>query len=132
MAPVVHRPARAGKKSRPNDAPSRWRRAGEHQGTVRFGMKLVDGTILGPDALDRLWTPPDALSRYALGWDTGRDACQRVVAKNGGQLGSNSYIRIYPDAGIVIAVLTNRQSGGHSAVTLGRGIGGILLEEVCR
>jgi CubicO group peptidase (beta-lactamase class C family) len=98
---------------------------------VRFGMKLVAGQILGAAALDKMWTPPDALSKYAYGWDTGRDSCQRVVAKNGGQLGSNSYLRIYPDAKIVIAVLTNRQDGGHSATTLGRGIGAILVGDVC-
>jgi CubicO group peptidase (beta-lactamase class C family) len=98
---------------------------------VRFGIKLVDGTILEADSLARLWTRPDTFSGYALGWSTGTDSCQRVVAKDGGQLGSNSYIRIYPDAGIVIAVLTNRQNGGHSAVTLGRGIGGIVLTDVC-
>jgi CubicO group peptidase (beta-lactamase class C family) len=98
---------------------------------VRFGMKLLDGSILGQAALDRMWTPPDGYSKYGLGWDTGRDSCQRVVAKNGGQLGSNSYLRIYPDAGIVIAVLTNRQNGGHSATTLGRAIGGIVVGDFC-
>jgi CubicO group peptidase (beta-lactamase class C family) len=98
---------------------------------VRFGNKLLDGTILGPTALQRLWTRPDGLSNYAMGWDTGKDSCQKVVAKNGGQLGSNSYLRVYPDAGIVIAVLTNRQDGGHSATTLGRGLGALLMPDVC-
>ncbi len=98
---------------------------------VRFGNKLLAGEILGPQTLARMWTPPDGHSNYALGWDTGRDACQKVVAKNGGQLGSNSYLRIYPDAGIVIAVLTNRQNGGHSATTIGRGVGSILVKDLC-
>lgn len=98
---------------------------------VRFGMKLLDGAILGPAALDRMWTAPDGYGSYGLGWDIGRDACQKVVAKNGGQLGSNSYLRIYPDAGIVIAVLTNRQNGGHSATTIGRAVGAIVVADVC-
>jgi len=98
---------------------------------VRFGIKLLDGAILGPAALARMWTPPDSLSNFAFGWDTGCDSCQKVVAKNGGQLGSNSYLRIYPDAGIVIAVLTNRQNGGHSATTIGRALGAVLVADVC-
>ena len=60
-----------------------------------------------------MWDP---IGSYAMGWDVGSaDSGQRVVGKAGGQPGANAYLRIYPDDGIVISVLTNRQRGGHSA-----------------
>jgi hypothetical protein len=31
----------------------------------------------------------------------------------------------------VIAVLTNRQNGGHSATTIGRALGAVLVADVC-
>jgi CubicO group peptidase (beta-lactamase class C family) len=98
---------------------------------ARFGNELLDGSILGEDALITLWTPPDAESGYAYGWNTGNDQCARVVAKNGGQPGAASYIRIYPDLGYVIVVLTNRGGGGHDPVQIGRDIGTILLDAEC-
>lgn len=98
---------------------------------ARFGNKLVLGQILGPTALDKLWTAPDSLGSYAYGWSTGNDQCTRVVAKDGAQRGSLAYLRIYPDKDIVIAVLTNRQNGGHSAVNIGRAIGTRILTTEC-
>lgn len=92
---------------------------------VRFGMKLVNGSILNAANLNRLWTRPDNQSNYALGWSTGTDQGNRVVAKSGGQLGASSYIRIYPDRAIVIAILSNQR--GHDTVQLGRDIGTLLL-----
>lgn len=99
---------------------------------ARFGMKLMDGDILTPASLDKLWTPPDNLNNYAYGWNTAWETCTAVVAKNGGQTGANSYLRVYPTRGISIAVLTNRWKGGHSATTLGREIGKIMLEDECQ
>lgn len=99
---------------------------------TRFGNKLLDGSILGNGALTTLWTAPDGLNNYAYGWNTGNDQCAAVVAKNGAQRGAASYIRIYPDLGYVIVVLTNRSGGGHSPVQIGRDIGTILLGAECR
>jgi hypothetical protein len=99
---------------------------------ARFGMKLMDGDILTPTSLHRLWNAPDGRSDYAYGWNTNFDTCTAVVAKNGGQPGANSYVRLYPTRGIAIAVLTNRWNGGHSTMTLGREIGKIMLEEECQ
>ncbi len=63
-----------------------------------------------------MWDP---IGSYAMGWDVGSaDSGERVVGKAGGQPGSNAYLRIYPDDGIVISVLSNRQRGGHSASAL--------------
>jgi CubicO group peptidase (beta-lactamase class C family) len=98
---------------------------------ARFGIKLLDGSILGAGASTTLWTPPDNLTGFAYGWNTGNDQCTAVVAKNGGQRGAASYIRIYPDLGYVIVILTNRGGGGHDPVQIGRDIGTILLDAEC-
>jgi CubicO group peptidase (beta-lactamase class C family) len=79
---------------------------------ARFGAKLTGGSILSQASLDALWTAPDNSSNYALGWNTGTHLGERVVAKSGGQTGAASYIRIYPDRDIVVAIMSNQS--GHS------------------
>jgi CubicO group peptidase (beta-lactamase class C family) len=92
---------------------------------VRFGDGILDGTILTPAQRTTLWTP---IGSYAYGWDVGSAAGgQRVVGKPGGQPGAKSYLRIYPDDGIVISVLSNRWKGGHSAAGLSGKIGELIL-----
>ena len=91
----------------------------------RFGAGILDGTILTAAQRTTMWTP---IGSYAYGWDVGTaDNGQRVVGKAGGQPGAKSYLRIYPDDGIVISVLSNRQGGGHSASRLSRAIGELML-----
>jgi CubicO group peptidase (beta-lactamase class C family) len=92
---------------------------------ARLGLKLLGGSILSQDSLDTLWTPPDGESNYALGWDTGTHLGERVVAKSGAQTGAASYIRIYPDRGITIAILSNQR--GHTPRNLALDIGALLL-----
>jgi CubicO group peptidase (beta-lactamase class C family) len=94
---------------------------------ARFGIKLLNQTILTQDSLDEMWTPPDGFSSYALGWSTGSESGTPVVAKDGAQNGARSYLRMYPEKGVVIVVLTNRKNGDHSPVTLGREIGKLML-----
>ncbi|MBC8078053.1 MAG: beta-lactamase family protein [Chloroflexales bacterium] len=90
----------------------------------RLGVRLTNGSLLTPSSLDRMWTPPDGLANYALGWDTGSN----VVAKGGEQTGSRSYIRIYPDEQITIALISNQR--GHDLPQLGRDIGTLLLNNL--
>jgi len=98
---------------------------------ARFGNKLLAGDILGNRGLNKLWTAPDDESSYAYGWSTGTDECAAVVAKSGAQLGARTYMRIYPDQGIVVVVMTNRKNGGHSPSTIGKAIGTQLLTTEC-
>ncbi len=95
---------------------------------VRFGMKLVNGSILSQASRDTMWTPPDGLSDYALGWNTGVEDGYQVVAKGGSWDGASSYIRIYPEKEIVIVVLINRRyDDPHLATTIGRDLGATML-----
>ncbi len=95
---------------------------------MRFGNKVYNGTVLTQNSLGILWTPSDNLSNYALGWNTGVHVGARVVAKDGLQNGARSYLRIYPDDGIVIVVLTNRKEGGHDPGELAKAIGALMIE----
>jgi CubicO group peptidase (beta-lactamase class C family) len=97
---------------------------------TRFGVKLTNGEILSQDSLDRMWTAPDNLSNYALGWNTGTHLGSPVVAKSGAQNGARSYLRIYPDEEIVIVVLTNRKEGGHDPRGLAIAIGALMLNSL--
>ncbi len=92
---------------------------------VSFANKILDGTLLTPAQRTTLWTP---IGSYAYGWDVSTGpAGQRLVGKAGGQPGAKSYLRVYPDDGIVVAVLSNRWKGGHSAAGLSKKIGEAML-----
>jgi CubicO group peptidase (beta-lactamase class C family) len=93
---------------------------------ARFGIRVENTTILTQASLDQLWTRPDSLANYALGWDVGTHLGSPVVAKSGAQNGARSYIRIYPDENIVITILTNRKSG-HNPRNLALDIAALML-----
>ena len=97
---------------------------------ARFGAKLIGGQIL--DAADRttMFTPPNGDSSYAYGWSTGTEAGTQVVAKDGAFSGNRAYLRMYPEKGIVVAVMMNSRDGGASATGLGRAIGSMVLDSV--
>jgi CubicO group peptidase (beta-lactamase class C family) len=94
---------------------------------AHMGIQILNGQILSATSRDTLWTPPDDLSSYALGWDTDTESGTSVVYKNGRWRGANTYIRIYPEKHIVIVVLSNRREGGHSADDMGQEIGRMML-----
>ncbi|MBK1784886.1 serine hydrolase [Prauserella cavernicola] len=94
---------------------------------ARFGQRVIGSDVLGRASLERMLTPPDALSPYAYGWATGTERGHRFADKDGSWPGSRTYLRIYPDDGLVVAVLTNRERGAHSAVRLGGDIGALVL-----
>ncbi|MCX6049739.1 MAG: hypothetical protein NT075_31960, partial [Chloroflexi bacterium] len=72
------------------------------------------------------WLPPNNASNYAFGWSTGTDQGTPVVAKDGAQTGSRAYIRMYPEKGYVIVLLSNQRQ--HDLPSLGRQIGTLLLD----
>jgi CubicO group peptidase (beta-lactamase class C family) len=100
---------------------------------ARFGVQVMDGTILTEASRNQLWTAPNTWGcgggAYALGWCVGTKDGTQVVSKVGRQNGANSYIRMYPDEEIVIVVLTNRRGGGHKTWTIGQDIGALMLAE---
>ncbi|MEZ4868747.1 MAG: serine hydrolase [Caldilineaceae bacterium] len=104
---------------------------------VRFGMKVLDGTIIDSAALTEMQlapapvpcTDPDwgNMSNYALGWSVGTQNGTPVMWKGGNQLGANTSIRLYPDKDMVIVVLANRNEN-HNTGTLASQIGALILD----
>lgn len=88
---------------------------------VRLGNRLIEGDILSPDGLEKLWTPTSDDEDYALGWrvdgefdqamlEDDYDGDDDFVARHGGdQPGGNANWRIYPADNLVIAVMANRR-----------------------
>ncbi|WP_326555003.1 serine hydrolase [Micromonospora sp. NBC_01813] len=92
-----------------------------------FGDKLIDEQILTGDSLDAMWS--DTGWGYAYGWSIDSEGSQRRIGKNGASDGSTAYLQMYPDAGITVAVLMNRNDGtdDNRAEALGKQIGTLVL-----
>lgn len=79
---------------------------------ARFGAGLLSPRFL-PDAaraelFRTLKTEAGEETGFALGWRSGRDSRGRaMVHQPGGGLGISSWVRLYPDRGVSIAVLSN-------------------------
>ena len=102
---------------------------------ARFGHKLQSGQIISPLAVEYLWSGTPWSYSYGWNLDTEDDIGgnpHRVVTKTGGQLGSDAYIQMYPDDGIVIALLSNRRGAhgdvpGHDTADVGAYIGTLMI-----
>lgn len=91
-----------------------------------LGMGLLNGSILSTTQRQAMWTP---IGSYAYGWDVGSQSGHKVVGKAGGQPGANSYLRILPNDGLVVTVLSNRQGGGHSSAGLSKAIADLVINQ---
>lgn len=80
---------------------------------TRLGSRLLAGTVVARARADRMFGGTGW--GYAYGFSTGRENGHRRVAKNGSQRGADSFWLMYPDDGIVIAVMANRRSTGGTA-----------------
>lgn len=89
---------------------------------VRFAMALNDGTLLGPEALGRMYTvevdpvliysaegePQPGDYRQAIGWRLDRDVQGRTYINHTGTVrGTRSVLINYPDHGLVVALQAN-------------------------
>lgn len=96
---------------------------------TRFGAKLLNGEIINATTRDnRLWSQVNAYSNTGLAWIRGSQGGKRIVDHSGSWTGANSYIRIYRDDGVVIAIMSNRR--GHtvgSVFSLATQIAGIVF-----
>jgi CubicO group peptidase (beta-lactamase class C family) len=76
---------------------------------ARFGWKVLNGEIVDDTARDcRMWTQLDSNSNNGIGWELDMNAGRRIADHGGDARGMDSYIRIYRDEGLVIAILGNR------------------------
>jgi CubicO group peptidase (beta-lactamase class C family) len=97
----------------------------------RFGMKLLDGSLLRKTSTKQLWTARQLnngkTTRYGLGWRIDSSDNHRYVAHSGSQLGARSYLRIYPEKEIVVVILSNCRS--HQPQDLGEALSKLILQK---
>jgi serine beta-lactamase-like protein LACTB, mitochondrial len=113
------------------DMSSKWAGGGMLSTTedlARFGSALLPGSdspFLAPATREMLFKPlarfPIPLFGYALGWITARDIdLRRVNMHFGAGSGTTTWLGIFPDQGVVIAVMANL---GHAGFTYASTIG---------
>jgi CubicO group peptidase (beta-lactamase class C family) len=79
---------------------------------VRFGIRLANGEICRTDELFRAHsTSTGEQTDFGLGWRVTQDEGHRVVYQPGGGPGISCYLVVYPDDGLVFAVLCNETAG---------------------
>jgi CubicO group peptidase (beta-lactamase class C family) len=89
---------------------------------LRFGMKLNNEEIISAESIDTMWTDPTpgstdndkANGNYYYGWNVGQydsndGNSYTKASKAGGALGASTYLRVVPEKGITMVVLTNRR-----------------------
>jgi serine beta-lactamase-like protein LACTB len=79
---------------------------------ARFGQRLLDGRIVRKETLDPLWTSmrttDGKATDYGIGWLVEPDSLgRRRIRHSGGSVGGTAHLIIYPDAGLIVAVLVN-------------------------
>lgn len=83
---------------------------------VRFGLAHLSGEFLAPETLEMMWTSQvttrDEETGYGIGWGVELDGTGRKVIKHtGGSVGGITVLRVYPDHELVIAIVTNTDTG---------------------
>jgi len=95
---------------------------------ARFGWKVLNGDIVDASARDcRMWTQLDPNSGNGIGWGLGTSAGRRIADHGGDARGMDSYIRIYRDEGLVIAILGNRNTSPNRRGALASSIATTVL-----
>ena len=79
---------------------------------VTFGMAHLGSGFLKPETLELLWasqkTRDGEKTGYGIGWRVGTDEKgRRVVGHGGGSVGGTTRLSIYPERGLVIAMISN-------------------------
>lgn len=79
---------------------------------ARFGSAHLRPGYLKAASLRLLWTPQRTAdgreTGYGVGWSSGRDeAGRRTVSHSGGAVGGSAFLLVYPEQGVVVAMLTN-------------------------
>jgi serine beta-lactamase-like protein LACTB, mitochondrial len=83
---------------------------------VRFGSALLHPGFLSENSLHLLFTSQKTISGqetgYGMGWFVHKSKSgQRIYEHSGGSVGGTSQLIIYPDTGVVVALVTNLSQG---------------------
>jgi CubicO group peptidase (beta-lactamase class C family) len=81
------------------------------QDLIRFGAALLDNTLIQPESMKLLTKGKVSLRgddlRYGYGFNDRRVNGQRIVGHHGNFPGIGAQFDLYPDSGIVVAILSN-------------------------
>ena len=76
---------------------------------ARFGWKVLNGEIVDATTRDnRLWQRVNPAQPNALAWSIRTRSGRRVAEHDDSWTGARSFIRVYRDDGLVIAIMSNR------------------------
>jgi CubicO group peptidase (beta-lactamase class C family) len=94
---------------------------------VRFGVRLAAGDICRTDELFTAHsTSSGEQTDFGLGWRVAEDEGHRVVYQPGGGPGISCYLVVYPDDGMVFAILCNETAGPVGGRIMGAATGSFL------
>jgi len=79
---------------------------------VRFGQAHLSDALLSRQTIEMMWTSQKTSAGeetgYGIGWFVAVDDSNRqIIRHGGGSIGGITELRIYPDQGLVIVVITN-------------------------
>ncbi len=84
---------------------------------VRFAFAHLDGALMAPETVELLWTSQETRegerTGYGIGWREAFVEGRRVVWHTGGAVGGTTVLTIYPEEGVVVAVLANIDGAGQ-------------------
>lgn len=85
---------------------------------VRYGLAYLGGDFLRQETIDILWssqhTRDGERTNYGIGWRENFEEGRRVISHTGGAMGGTTVLVIYPDEGVVVAILTNVQGASQT------------------
>ncbi len=81
---------------------------------VRYGSAYLSPGFLKPETVTMMWTSQRTTggeeTGYGIGWFTGVVDGRRQVWHTGGAVGGSTILLIWPDARVVVSILTNLES----------------------
>jgi CubicO group peptidase (beta-lactamase class C family) len=101
------------------------------------GGRVGDENVLSAESVQAMQTPQIAVpsggdglspSHWGLGWEIFDWGGRTVVGHDGGTIGQSAFLRVVPEAGVAVVLLTN----GGNTVPLFRDLFGDLLSELAR
>jgi CubicO group peptidase (beta-lactamase class C family) len=117
----------------PSNAPAGTLLSTSARTLVEFARAHLVGGLLRESTVTRMWRPAvevldtgDGVLHWGLGWALYDWEGPAVVGHDGGTLGQYAFLRVVPDAGVAVALLTN----GGNAAALHDAVLGPLLREV--
>ena len=86
---------------------------------VRFALGSQGGLLVKKGTLEQMWTPQKTRAgqevamgpnRVGLGWFIGQSRGTKVISHTGGQAGTRTALYLFPEKGVVLAVMCNLQN----------------------